>query len=86
MVESRCGILCENCSFRETMGCKGCLNIKNPFWGSCPVKNCCESKNHTHCGQCGEFVCQQLNAFAYDPKQGDNGLRLEQCRKWSEVS
>lgn len=86
MIQSRCGILCENCSFRETMGCKGCVSIDNPFWGSCPVKGCCESKRHAHCGQCGEFACEQLHAFAYDPKQGDNGLRLEQCRKWAEVS
>lgn len=46
MIESRCGLLCSDCSFRETMGCKGCVNIDKPFWGdSCPVKSCCEKKD-----------------------------------------
>ena len=45
MIDSRCGLLCSDCSFRETMGCKGCVNIDKPFWGdSCPVKSCCEKK------------------------------------------
>ena len=82
MVESRCGILCSTCEFRESMGCKGCVNITEPFHGQCPVKNCCEEKAHEHCGQCGSFSCKQLTDYAYDPEHGDNGLRLEQCRKW----
>ena len=36
--ESRCGLLCSQCSFRESMGCKGCVQIDKPFWG--------ESKQH----------------------------------------
>ena len=28
--ESRCGLLCSQCSFRESMGCKGCVQIDNP--------------------------------------------------------
>ncbi len=84
MAESRCGILCAGCPYRESMGCQGCANIETPFWGSCPIKACCEGKKHAHCGQCPTFPCQQLTAYAYDPEQGDNGLRLEQCRKWRE--
>ena len=85
MIESRCGILCSTCGFRESMGCKGCVEIDKPFWGeSCPVKSCCEGKDRAHCGQCEAFPCEQLTAFAYDKEQGDNGARLEQCRKWRE--
>lgn len=85
MVESRCGILCSECEFRESMGCKGCVNITVPFHGQCPVKNCCEEKDQAHCGQCADFPCALAEKFAYDPQQGDNGARLEQCRKWREV-
>lgn len=85
MIESRCGVLCAQCPLRESMGCKGCTNMDKPFWGErCPIKSCCEEKPHTHCGQCPEFPCQQLTEYAHDPEHGDNGLRLEQCRKWRE--
>lgn len=83
MIESRCGILCSVCQYKEDTGCKGCTEMKKPFWGeSCPVKACCEGKPHTHCGECAEFPCGLAHRFAYDPRQGDNGKRLEQCRKW----
>lgn len=85
MIESRCGILCSKCQFKEKMGCKGCTEIEKPFWGeSCPVKSCCEGNSYANCGACSDFVCEQLHSFAYDPQQGDNGLRIEQCRKWRE--
>lgn len=83
MVESRCGLLCSTCPFRESMGCAGCVNIQKPFWGEqCPLKSCCEEKGHDHCGQCSDFVCGQLHTFAYDMEQSDGGARLEQCRRW----
>lgn len=83
-VESRCGLLCSECSYREQTDCKGCVNIDKPFWGeSCGVMNCCRSKKHEHCGDCTEFPCDMLNGFAYDPQQGDDGKRLEQCRVWT---
>lgn len=82
MVESRCGILCSGCGFRESMGCKGCVEIEQPFHGSCPVKNCCEGKSLEHCGQCGEFPCELLHSYAYDKEHGDGGRRLEQCKCW----
>lgn len=81
--ESRCGILCSTCPYREQMGCAGCVHIEKPFWGeSCPVKACCEEKQHTHCGQCAAFPCGLLHEMSYDEKQGDNGKRIEQCRCW----
>ena len=83
-VESRCGILCGGCEYRESMGCGGCVHIEKPFHGACPVKDCCEGKGLVHCGQCPEFPCEQLRAYAYDPEQGDNGQRLVQCQMWRE--
>ena len=83
MVESRCGILCSQCEYRESLNCEGCVNIDKPFWGdSCPVKNCCEGRVHDHCGQCSDFPCALLAQFAYDVEQGDNGKRIEICRGW----
>ena len=52
MIESRCGILCGECSYQGQTGCKGCVNIEKPFWGErCPVKSCAETKGHEHCGR-----------------------------------
>lgn len=85
MIESRCGLRCGECSYREGMGCPGCTQITKPFWGdSCPVKACCEDKGFQHCGQCRDFPCTLLHSFAYDPQQGDGGKRLDQCKAWRE--
>lgn len=84
MVESRCGIDCSKCEYKESAGCKGCLVIDKPFWGeNCPVKSCCENKSLLHCGECKTFPCDLLNSFAYDKEQGDNGMRIEQCKRWA---
>ena len=45
---------------------------------------CCEGKGREHCGECDSFPCELLHQFAYDPKQGDDGRRIEQCRAWSK--
>jgi len=85
MIESRCGLLCSECEFREQMNCSGCVQIHKPFWGeACPVKSCCEAKEHEHCGQCEAFPCEQLKQFSYDKEQGDDGKRIEQCRRWGK--
>lgn len=85
MTESRCGILCSECGYREQMNCNGCVSISKPFWGeACPVKSCCEATDTNHCGLCESFPCDLLTQFAYDPKQGDDGKRIAQCKTWSE--
>lgn len=87
MIESRCGILCYECEYKEKVNCKGCTCIDKPFWGDeCPVKSCCENKNLTHCGQCDTFPCEMLNQFAYDKEQGDDGKRIAQCKEWAIAS
>ena len=83
MIESRCGLICCKCEYREKMNCKGCIAITKPFWGDvCPVKTCCEEKKQEHCGLCPDFPCDLLTQFSYDKEQGDNGKRIEQCRIW----
>lgn len=85
MIESRCGLLCGQCAYREDPGCAGCIQMEKPFWGeSCPVKSCCEERGMAHCGQCGEFPCPLLHKFAYEMEQSDQGARIEQCRRWRQ--
>ena len=87
MIESRCGLLCSQCEYKEQMNCKGCLYIDKPFWGDvCPIKSCCEEKEKTHCGECSDFPCEILHKFSYDEAQGDNGKRIEQCGIWLKTA
>jgi len=86
MVESRCGIKCGECKYREQMNCAGCLLIDKPFWGDyCPIKDCCEGRKHEHCGQCIEFPCALLTQFSYHNSEGDKGARIEACRSWANL-
>lgn len=84
MVESRCGLLCSQCSFRESADCPGCLHTQSLFWGECPIKNCCEGREHEYCGLCPDFCCGPLKEFSYDEEHGDEGTRIEQCKKWGQ--
>lgn len=85
MIESRCGLLCAQCGYKDQVSCPGCVHMSKPFWGeSCPVKACCEGKELLHCGACEQFPCELLHQFAYDEKQGDGGRRIEQCKIWGE--
>ncbi len=64
IIESRCGILCSECNYRDEVNCKGCVNIAKPFWGDiCPVKSCCEEKKLSHCGECKTFPVIYSNNF-----------------------
>lgn len=82
MFESRCGVLCNSCTRKEKVNCKGCPQMKGPFWGGeCKVKTCCESKELNHCGECDTFPCDMLSNMGKD--QGfDPTIKIEQCRKW----
>ena len=75
---ARCGLACTGCRFAD---CKGCTEIEKPFWGECIIKKCCEDKNLTNCGECEDFPCEDLVAFSYDENEGDNGRRIENCRR-----
>lgn len=50
------------------MYCKGCREDRSLHWSvECPMLICCIDEKHLdHCGQCLEFVCEKLEAFAND--------------------
>lgn len=74
---ARCGIYCGDCEYREKFNCPGCMKADGKmFWGNCQVAACSIAKELKHCGECGEFACEKLKEFAYDPEQGDNGQRI----------
>lgn len=84
MIESRCGIVCGECDYREKMNCRGCVSIDMPFWGErCPLKDCCEKRALENCGFCAEFPCELLNKYAFDKEHGDEGKRIKQCAAWA---
>ncbi len=86
-VQSRCGLLCDGCAQKKSEGCAGCIALKGrPFWGECPVAICCQSKNHTHCGECADMPCEMLNDFSCgDGEHCDapKGARIAVCRAWA---
>ncbi len=86
MVESRCGLICSNLECKKQFKCTCCVNMKNPAWGNCEVKDCCESKNLNHCGECKFFPCELLKRFSYDLEHGDSGSRIETCKLWRDIN
>ncbi|MCX4255568.1 MAG: DUF3795 domain-containing protein [Oscillospiraceae bacterium] len=88
IVDSRCGLHCTGCEFKESCGCGGCIETSgNPFHGECPVAVCCQNKGIVHCGECPEIPCELLTQYSCDPEHGDNphGARIEQCKKWANT-
>ena len=85
MIETRCGLLCSECSFQKT--CPGCIETNgHPFHGERPVAQCCQQKGFVHCGECPQLPCALLTQYSCDPVHGDTspGTRIEQCRKWAK--
>lgn len=86
MIDSICGLHCTGCSFKESNGCKGCIETDGvPFHGECPVAKCCLGKGLRHCGECEEIPCELLVSYSCDdPEHGDHprGARINQCIRW----
>lgn len=84
MVTSRCGVRCDLCERKDQVHCKGCIQMKRPFWGGvCNVKSCVEKKHLNHCGQCIEFPCETLCNMGKE--QGfDPQIKIAQCMLWCE--
>lgn len=85
-VQSRCGLLCGTCSYRESCGCGRCIETNgNPFHGECPIAVCCQLKGFSHCGECPEMPCKQLQNYSCDPEHGDHphGARIEMLKRWA---
>ncbi len=90
MIDSRCGLHCTGCSWKESHGCGGCIETQgHPFHGKCPIALCCQSKGLAHCGECEIIPCDKLYEYSYlDPEHGDKpqGARVGVCRKWAAES
>ena len=85
IIDTRCGLHCISCEYKETCGCGGCIETNgHPFHGECPVAVCCQSKGFVHCGECPDIPCELLTQYSCDPEHGDTprGARIEQCKKW----
>ncbi len=85
-VQSRYGLLCTWCTYRELCNCGGCIETNgNPFHGECPVAKCCQSKGYSHCGECANMPCNLLREYSCgDSEHCDNpkGARIEVCKAW----
>lgn len=85
-IDSRCGLHCTGCEYKESCGCGGCIETNgHPFHGECPVAICCQNKGIVHCGECPDIPCELLTQYSCDSEHGDNphGARIEQCKKWA---
>lgn len=90
MIDTRCGLCCTGCAWKESHGCGGCIETQgHPFHGECAIALCCQDKGLTHCGECNIIPCDKLYAYSYlDPEHGDKpqGARVSVCRKWAAES
>ncbi len=86
-VQSRCGLLCNFCSFKELHNCVGCIETNgHPFHGKCRLASCCQDKGYTHCGECESLPdsCQ----VTHDNKKGKScgGCKTTSCDIMYEYS
>jgi hypothetical protein len=50
-IDTRCGLICATCTFREKFNCGGCISTNgHPFHGECAVAICCQDKDFLFCG------------------------------------
>ncbi len=70
---SPCGIVCDDCDWfkgEKEPECKGCTEVEGkPFWGECETYSCAQDKKVDHCGECGDFPCNEFMG-RYDPEEG----------------
>ena len=81
MIDSRCGLHCTGCEWKESHGCGGCIEtMGHPFHGECPIAICCQDKGLMHCGECKIIPCTKLYAYSYlDPGRRKWEIGLEEC-------
>lgn len=66
MIDSRCGLHCTGCEWKESHSCGGCIQtMGHPFHGECPIAICCQDKELMHCGECDIIPCAKLYAYSY---------------------
>ncbi len=89
-VTSRCGLMCNGCTYKASHNCGGCIETNgHPFYGECPIALCCQDKGFTHCGECPDMPCEQLHAYSCDGGEHSDkppGARLELLKCWAKRS
>jgi hypothetical protein len=91
-VQSRCGLLCKWCKYKEPMNCPGCIALNGKAsWSDdyCDVSKCCLDKGYLHCGECPDVPCEKLRGLSYgDDEHNDKpeGARIEVCKAWAGKS
>lgn len=91
-VQSRCGLLCKWCEYKEPFKCPGCIALNGKAsWSDsdCDVSRCCVDKGFKHCGECDEFPCENLRGLSYGNDEHNDkpeGSRIEVCRAWAQRS
>ena len=73
--DSYCGLVCKDCKKKDS--CGGCFSGCRE---GCAIAACAQSRNRRFCGECGDFPCEALKRYAFDPEQGDGGQRIENCK------
>ena len=86
-VQSRCGLLCKWCAYKESHGCGGCVETNGrPFYGECSLAKCCQEKGHAHCGECPDIPCDLLKEFSCGSDEHCDrpaGARITVCGAWA---
>ncbi len=79
-----CGAYCGICEWRPKTDCPGCQAARGDmFFGECTVAKCCVDKGFTHCGECPDLPCTDLQATFDNPEHGDHGERLINLKTWA---
>jgi len=82
LVDSYCGLKCFKCESREKNNCGGCVATGGkPFYGKCEIAECAISKHKRYCGECEIFPCEVLKKYSFDREHGDDGARIENCKR-----
>jgi len=80
-----CGAYCGICEWKSKTDCPGCQTAAGDmFWGKCTVAKCCVDKDYTHCGECHDLPCSDLQAAFDNPEHGDQGERLINLQTWAK--
>lgn len=81
IIESYCGLQCNNCDAKKSHRCGGCVASNGILYQEkCEIAECAKSRGKRFCGECEQFPCEIIERISHDPEYGDNGTRIERCR------
>ena len=82
IIDTYCGLSCYECEYKQKCNCQGCKSTNgHPFHDQCELAQCAVSKGKRFCGECENFPCDLLKRFSFDVEHGDNGERINNCRR-----